>query len=196
MQSVRKCPFSRNSRPFAKLSATLNDYRQASFLITLFTITVLTTTVLTTRNRWATWAPGTPSEDFTMKRSVILPGIGLLLGMFSLTPALAQEFRPEPGVRCDRDARVCYYRGELSTRYTREYFGGRSDRDDRFARLGSRWEGRDSGGDTFYPERGVRCDRLAQVCSNRRGEPSVRLTREYLGFRAARRLERRMDRDY
>lgn len=128
-----------------------------------------------------------------MKLRVVLPGVGLLWLATSLTPALAQDFRPEPGVRCDRDARVCYYRGELSTRHTREYFGRRDrGRDDW---RGSRWEER-SGRNVFYPERGVRCDRLAQVCSDRRGEPSVRLTREYLGPRAARRLDRRMDRDY
>ena len=127
-----------------------------------------------------------------MKLKRLLPAIGLLLVTASLNPALAQTFRPEPGVRCDREARVCYHRGEPSMRHTREYFGSRYDRDDR---RGSRWEGRDSGGDVFYPERGVRCDRLAQVCSNRRGEPSLRLTREHLGFRAARRLERRLDRD-
>ena len=42
--------------------------------------------------------------------------------------------------------------------------------------------------DTFRPERGVRCDRAAQVCYNRHGEPSFRLTRDYLGYDAARRL--------
>ena len=97
-------------------------------------------------------------------------------------------FHPERGVRCDRSARVCYERGEPSIKMTRRYFDRRAaDRLERDTRPEPR--GRD--GRVFYPERGVRCDRSAQICYNRRDEPSVDLTRRYLGSDAAHRLARR-----
>lgn len=126
-------------------------------------------------------------------------GAGLLLLSAGLTPALAETFRPERGVRCETVERVCYERGAPSVEYTREHFGPEAAR---ALRRESRWEGRgESGweergrsGRVFFPEPGVRCDRVAEVCTNRRGEPSVRLTREHLGYQAARRLEWQRDR--
>ncbi len=120
-------------------------------------------------------------------------GMGLLLMGAGLTPAMADTFRPERGVRCDDVAQICYDRGSPSVELTRHYFG-------RDAARALRWElrreerGRD--GRVFYPESGVRCDRAEQVCYNRRGEPSFRLTRDYLGSDAARRLERRYGSDW
>ena len=97
-------------------------------------------------------------------------------------------FHPERGVRCDKSARVCYERGEPSIKMTRRYFDRRAA--DRLER-DTRREPRNRDGRIFYPERGVRCDRSEQVCYNRRDEPSVDLTRRYLGSDAARRLARR-----
>lgn len=115
-------------------------------------------------------------------------GVGLLLMGAGLTPAVADTFRPEPGVRCDDVAQICYSRGSPSVDLTRQYFG-------RDAARALRWrlqrEERGRYESVFYPETGVRCDRAAQVCYNRHGEPSFRLTRDYLGYDAARRLERR-----
>ena len=117
-------------------------------------------------------------------------GIGLLLMSVGLTPAMADTFRPERGVRCNDVAQVCYYRGSPSVDLTRQYFG----RDAARARRWSlRREERPRYGRVFYPEQGVRCDRVQQVCYNRRGEPSFRLTRDYLGFDAARRLSGRTE---
>jgi len=123
-----------------------------------------------------------------MKLKSSLVGVGLLLLGAGLTPAVAETFRPERGVRCDDAAQVCYYRGSPSVEMTRQYFG-------RDAARALRWNLRGEEGGrrerVFYPEPGVRCDRADQVCYNRRGEPSLRLTRDYLGYDAARRLERR-----
>ena len=119
-------------------------------------------------------------------------GVGLLLMGAGVTPAVADTFRPEPGVRCDDTAQICYYRGTPSVDLTRQYFG-------RDAARALRWnlrEERERHETVFYPEQGVRCDRAAQVCYNRRGEPSFRLTRDYLGYNAARRLERRSGSDW
>ena len=131
-----------------------------------------------------------------MKITGSLMGIGLLLMGAGLTPAVADTFRPERGVRCDDVAQICYDRGSPSVDLTRRYFGwdaARSLRDDVRRQEGDRYER------VFSPAPGVRCDRVAQVCQDRRGDPSVRLTREYLGYDAARRLERRgppPNRDY
>lgn len=123
-----------------------------------------------------------------MKLKYSLLGVGLLLVGAGLTPAVADTFRPERGVRCDDVAQICYDRGSPSVDLTRQYFG-------RDAARALRWSmRREEGGrydSAFYPEPGVRCDRAAQVCYNRRGDPSFRLTRDYLGYDAARRLERR-----
>ena len=113
-----------------------------------------------------------------MKLKYSLLGVGLLLVGAGLTPAVADTFRPERGVRCDDVAQICYDRGSPSVDLTRQYFG-------RDAARALRWSmRREEGGrydSVFYPEPGVRCDRAAQVCYNRRGEPSFRLTRDHLG---------------
>lgn len=120
-----------------------------------------------------------------MKLSRLFVGASLLLASVGATPALADNFRPQRGVRCDESARVCYERGVPSIEMTRDYFGPRAAR--RLAR-DLRREERGYDARTFYPERGVRCDRSEQVCYNRRGEPSFDLTRRYLGPDAARSL--------
>ena len=50
-------------------------------------------------------------------------GVGLLLMGAGLTPAVADTFRPERGVRCNDVARICYDRGSPSVELTRRYFG-------------------------------------------------------------------------
>lgn len=124
-----------------------------------------------------------------MKLNSFLMGVGLLLA--GAAPAWADNFRPERGVRCDDSARVCYERGYPSVEMTRRYFGHGAAR-----RLGrDLWrEERGYGGRVFYPERGVRCDRAEQICYDRRGNPNVGLTGEYLGPSAARRLGRQLSR--
>ncbi len=66
-----------------------------------------------------------------------------------------------------------------------------ADNCDAARRLGRdlRREERGYGGRMFFPERGVRCDRSEQICYDRRGNPSIGLTGEYLGPSAARRLD-------
>ena len=129
-----------------------------------------------------------------MKLSRLFVGASLLLASVGATSALADNFRPQRGVRCDESARVCYERGVPSVEMTGDYFGPRAAR--RLAR-DLRREERGYGARMFYPERGVRCDRSEQVCYNRRGEPSFDLTRRYLGPAAARRLAwRDPDQDY
>lgn len=120
-----------------------------------------------------------------MKFSSLFVGASLLLASVGATPALADNFRPERGVRCDEFARVCYERGIPSVEMTENYFGHHAAK--RLAR-DLRREERGYGARTFYPERGVRCDRAEQVCYNRHGEPSFDLTRRYLGPGAARTL--------
>ena len=129
-----------------------------------------------------------------MKIQGSLMGMGLLLMGAGLAPAVADTFRPERGVRCDDVAQICYDRGAPSVELTRQYLG-------RDAARALRWELRREEREreresAFYPEPGVRCDRAEQVCYNRRGEPSFRLTRDYLGYEAARRLERRSSSDW
>ncbi|MBS1248031.1 MAG: Fels Prophage Protein-like [Proteobacteria bacterium] len=128
-----------------------------------------------------------------MKLRHSLLGVGLLLMGAGLTPAVAETFRPERGVRCDDVEQICYYRGSPSVEMTRQYFGRDAARALRWnlRREEPRWPER-----VFYPEPGVRCDRAEQVCFNRRGEPSFRLTRDHLGYDAARRLERRPGPDW
>ncbi len=120
-----------------------------------------------------------------MRFSSLFVGASLLLASVGATPALADNFRPERGVRCDEFARVCYERGIPSVEMTENYFGHHAAK--RLAR-DLRREERGYGARTFYPERGVRCDRAEQVCYNRHGEPSFDLTRRYLGPGAARTL--------
>ena len=135
-----------------------------------------------------------PGETMMMKFSSLFVGASLFLASVGATPALADNFRPERGVRCDESARVCYERGIPSVGMTRRYFGHRAAK--RLAR-DLRREERRYGARTFYPERGVRCDRAVQVCYNRHGEPSFDLTRRYLGPGAARTLAwRGPGRDY
>jgi hypothetical protein len=102
-----------------------------------------------------------------MKLRHSLLGVGLLLMGAGLTPAVAETFRPERGVRCDDVEQICYYRGSPSVEMTRQYFG-------RDAARALRWNLRREEPRrperVFYPEPGVRCDRAEQVCFNRRGE--------------------------
>ncbi|MEZ5600692.1 MAG: YcgJ family protein [Candidatus Competibacteraceae bacterium] len=126
-----------------------------------------------------------------MKFSSLFVGASLLLASVGATPALADNFRPERGVRCDESARVCYERGIPSVGMTRRYFGHRAAK--RLAR-DLRREERRYGARTFYPERGVRCDEFARVCYER-GIPSVEMTENYFGHHAARRLARDLRRE-
>ncbi len=124
-----------------------------------------------------------------MKLKSVLMSVGLLLAGASAMPVMAENFRPERGVRCDDAVSVCYERGEPSVEMTRRYFGRDAAR-----RLGRdlRREERGYGSRMFYPERGVRCDRRQEVCYNRRGNPDIGLTQEHLGPSAARRLSRQL----
>jgi hypothetical protein len=124
-----------------------------------------------------------------MKLNSLLISVGLLLAGAGAMPAWADNFRPERGVRCDDSVSICYERGEPSLEMTRRYFGRDAAR-----RLGRdlRREERGYGGRMFFPERGVRCDRTEQICYDRRGNPSIGLTGEYLGPSAARRLGRQL----
>jgi hypothetical protein len=107
-----------------------------------------------------------------------------LIGAF-LNPALARSFSPEPGVRCNESARVCYVRGVPSVRMTQFYFGGRAAHQLRWD-LRRQQEQRRYTQRLFYPEAGVRCDRFREVCYDRRGRPNAYLTYKYLGPRVAR----------
>ena len=120
-------------------------------------------------------------------------GIGLLLMNAGLTPAIADTFRPERGVRCNDVAQICYDRGSPNVDLTRQYFGRDAAR---VLRWNLRHEERPRYGRVFYPEQGVRRDRVEQVCYGWRGEPSFRLTRDYLGFDAARRLGGRTEQNW
>lgn len=118
-----------------------------------------------------------------MKFSSLFVSASLLLASVGATPALADNFRPEHGVRCDESARVCYERGIPSVDLTQRYFGSHAAK-----RLAKDLKRKQHAKRIFYPERGVRCDRSEQVCYNRHGEPSFDLTRRYLGPDAARSL--------
>ena len=59
-------------------------------------------------------------------RMVVVTSLALFLIGAILNPALARSFSPEPGVRCNSSARVCYVRGAPSIRMTRIYFGARA----------------------------------------------------------------------
>ena len=128
-----------------------------------------------------------------MKIKNLLMGVGLLTVSLAAMPSWAENFRPERGVRCDDAAEVCYERGEPSPEMTARYFGDRSAR-----RLGRdlRRQDRGDAGRNFYPERGIRCNRIEQVCYDRHGDPSAALTGQYLGSAAARRVGRQYGNDY
>ncbi len=118
---------------------------------------------------------------------VVVASLALFLIGAMLNPALARSFSPEPGVRCKSSARVCYVRGAPSVRMTYFYFGERAAKQvRRDLRRQHEWERYSHR--AFYPRRGVRCDRFREVCYDRDGYPSYRLTREYLGWHAARSL--------
>lgn len=115
---------------------------------------------------------------------VVASSLALFLAVAFLNPAVARSFSPEPGVRCSSSARVCYVRGAPSIRMTQTYFGTRAANqlrwDLRRQQEQSRYTQR-----MFYPEAGVRCDRLQRVCYDRWGRPSPHLTYNYLGPRIA-----------
>jgi len=60
--------------------------------------------------------------------TVFLIGLALFPIDATLNPAVARFFSPEPGVRCNSSARVCYVRGAPSIRMTYLYFGERAAR--------------------------------------------------------------------
>jgi hypothetical protein len=133
--------------------------------------------------------------------TVVATGLTLFLVGAILNPALARSFSPEPGVRCNASARVCYVRGAPSIRMTQAYFGERAAHQLR-RDLRRHYERRSGPGPgpgpgprghsqrLFYPEPGVRCDRFQEVCYDRWGRPNYHWTRQYLGPRAARNLRR------
>jgi hypothetical protein len=123
-------------------------------------------------------------EMKTSMSTVVASSLALfLIGAF-LNPALARSFAPEPGVRCNSSARICYVRGAPSIRMTQIHFGERAAqqlrRDPRRPQEQRRYTQR-----MFHPEAGVRCDRVRGVCHDRRGRPSAYLTYKYLGPRVA-----------
>ena len=101
--------------------------------------------------------------------TVVATGLTLFLVGAILNPALARSFSPEPGVRCNTSARVCYVRGAPSIRMTQAYFGERAAHQLR-RDLRRHYERRSGPGprgrsqQLFYPEPGVRCDRFQEVC--------------------------------
>ena len=116
--------------------------------------------------------------------TVVVTGLALFLVGAIFNPALARSFSPEPGVRCNSNARVCYVRGTPSIRMTQTYFGPRAAQQLRWG-LRRQQEQRRYTQRMFYPERGVRCDRVREVCYDRQGRPSSHLTYKYLGPRVA-----------
>lgn len=117
--------------------------------------------------------------------TVVATSLALFLLGAIFNPALARSFSPEPGVRCNSSARVCYVRGAPSVRMTQTYFGPRAAHRLRWDLRRQHHEQRRYAQRLFYPEAGVRCDRFREVCYDRRGRPSAHLTYKYLGPRVA-----------
>lgn len=84
-------------------------------------------------------------------RMVVMTCLALFLIGAILNPALARSFSPEPGVRCNSSARICYVRGAPSIRMTRIYFGARAAHQLRWD-LRRQQEQRRYTQPVFYPE--------------------------------------------
>lgn len=90
--------------------------------------------------------------------------------------------RPENGVVCDRRTETCYKGREIDASETREKFGRDA------ARKVERVRDRYDNNDIFRPRRNAVCDRDDRRCYQN-NDPNRRLTREYFGNRAARRVD-------
>ena len=90
--------------------------------------------------------------------------------------------RPENDVVCDRRTEVCYKDREIDASETREKFGRDA------ARRVDRIRDRRDNNDVFLPRRNVVCDRDDKKCYQG-GDANRRLTREYFGNKAARRVD-------
>ena len=84
-------------------------------------------------------------------------------------------------VVCDRLTKVCYKKGDIDASETRDRFGNHA---------GRRVDGiqdRNRTNDVFLPRPGVICNDQVNVCKTG-GEPNRKLTRDYFGNQAARRV--------
>jgi hypothetical protein len=95
-------------------------------------------------------------------------------------------FEPARGVRCNRDTKVCEYRGGPTVGLTRLFFG-----DSEADALAETWGASGYPYDPiFKPTPWVSCDTLVTSCYED-GRASADLTRRYFGGKAASRLEKR-----
>ena len=89
--------------------------------------------------------------------------------------------RQGENVVCDRLTNVCYKKGNIDASETRDRFGNHA---------GRRVDGiqdRNRTNDVFLPKPGIICNDRDNVCK-KGGEPNRRLTRDYFGNQAARRV--------
>jgi hypothetical protein len=97
-------------------------------------------------------------------------------------------YSPRKGVSCDETVAVCYVEDSAHPGHTRQQFGDQALRD-----LERRMEGgRDRGDGIYRPDGGAICDRLSEVCYDRRGA-SAKLTRDEFGRDAAARMAERLE---
>jgi len=95
-------------------------------------------------------------------------------------------FEPARGVRCNRDNKVCEYRGGPSVGLTRLFFG-----DSEADALAATWRASGYPYDPIFKATPwVSCDTLVTSCYDS-GRASTDLTRRYFGSEAATRLEKR-----
>jgi hypothetical protein len=128
----------------------------------------------------------------------LVAGAGLLVvGCQTPTPAEPEParaveppssvFEPAKGVRCDRSAKLCEYKGGPSVGLTRLFFGD-SAADGLAPRM------REAGypfDPIFKPTSRASCDTLVTTCYDE-GGASVSLTESYFGGNARTRLEKRL----
>ncbi len=107
-------------------------------------------------------------------------------------PAQAAEpassvFEPAKGVRCDRSAKICEYKGGPTVGLTRLFFGDAAA-DGLAPRMSAKGYPFDP---IFKPTPRASCDTLVTACYDE-GGASVSLTESYFGGEAGARLEKRM----
>lgn len=97
-------------------------------------------------------------------------------------------YSPRKGVSCDERVAACYVEGSAHPGHTRQQFG-----DEALRVLERRMKGDRGRRDAIYRlEGGAICDRLAQVCYDRRGA-SAKLTRDEFGREAASAMVERLE---
>jgi len=97
-------------------------------------------------------------------------------------------YSPRKGVSCDEQVAVCYVEDSAHPGHTKQQFGAEALRDLERRMKGGR-ERRDG---IYRPDGGAICDRLSEVCYDRRGA-SAKLTRDEFGRDAAGRMAERLE---